>query len=290
MKKLIIAGNAPSLKAIDYQRLPEEFEVFRCNQFYFEDKYYLGDTIKAVFHNPMLFFEQYYTLKQGLTKEYQFDLIFCSNFNLYHMESKEFVKNFHSYFPDARLGYGLFKKLKEFNAFCKFNEIYFEKRITSGVYMCAIAIALGYKELYLAGIDFYTNGGGYAFNNNVRNLTTLAPGFLKFIKYEGHTQETDLKALQFLEKNYGVKFYCLCPSSPLADFIELAPLTNSCFKLKDKSRDYTKDILIPSKEAYAKFSIHTEKIPKLKTNFYFKAIQDLFRLPSDIKHYIKDKK
>ncbi|WP_285949813.1 alpha-2,3-sialyltransferase [Campylobacter jejuni] len=26
--------------------------------------------------------------------------------------------------------------------------------------MCAVAIALGYKEIYLTGIDFYDNGGG----------------------------------------------------------------------------------------------------------------------------------
>ncbi|MCW1537202.1 alpha-2,3-sialyltransferase [Campylobacter jejuni] len=26
--------------------------------------------------------------------------------------------------------------------------------------MCTVAIALGYKEIYLSGIDFYDNGGG----------------------------------------------------------------------------------------------------------------------------------
>ncbi|EAH6454264.1 alpha-2,3-sialyltransferase, partial [Campylobacter jejuni] len=49
MKKVIIAGNGPSLKEIDYSRLPNDFDVFRCNQFYFEDKYYLGKKCKAVF-------------------------------------------------------------------------------------------------------------------------------------------------------------------------------------------------------------------------------------------------
>ncbi|EJB0361689.1 alpha-2,3 sialyltransferase, partial [Campylobacter jejuni] len=55
MKKVIIAGNGPSLKKIDYSRLPNDFDVFRCNQFYFEDKYYLGKKCKAVFYNPSLF-------------------------------------------------------------------------------------------------------------------------------------------------------------------------------------------------------------------------------------------
>lgn len=56
MKNVIIAGNGPSLKEIDYSRLPNDFDVFRCNQFYFEDKYYLGKKCKAVFYNPIFFF------------------------------------------------------------------------------------------------------------------------------------------------------------------------------------------------------------------------------------------
>lgn len=49
IKKAIIAGNAPSLKNIDYTLLPQDYDVFRCNQFYLEDKYYLGKKLKAVF-------------------------------------------------------------------------------------------------------------------------------------------------------------------------------------------------------------------------------------------------
>lgn len=41
-KHAVVAGNAPSLAKINYSRLPLEFDAFRCNQFYFEDKYYLG--------------------------------------------------------------------------------------------------------------------------------------------------------------------------------------------------------------------------------------------------------
>ncbi|ELS3708711.1 hypothetical protein QPP40_001462 [Campylobacter upsaliensis] len=32
IKKVIIAGNAPSLKNIDYTLLPQDYDVFRCNQ------------------------------------------------------------------------------------------------------------------------------------------------------------------------------------------------------------------------------------------------------------------
>lgn len=49
MQNVIIAGNGPSLQSINYQRLPKKYDIFRCNQFYFEDKYYLGKNIKTAF-------------------------------------------------------------------------------------------------------------------------------------------------------------------------------------------------------------------------------------------------
>ncbi|HEB9332440.1 TPA: alpha-2,3 sialyltransferase [Campylobacter coli] len=287
---VIIAGNGPSLKEIDYSKLPDDFDVFRCNQFYFEDKYYLGKKCKAVFYNPSLFFEQYYTLKHLIAnQEYETELIICSNFNQAHLESENFRKSFYDYFPDAYLGCDFFKQLKEFDAYFKFHEIYLNQRITSGIYMCAVAIALGYKEIYLTGIDFYQNGSSYAFDTKQENLLKLAPNFKNDnSQYIGHNKNTDIKALEFLEKTYKINLYCLSPNSSLANFIEIAPNLNSRFIAQEKN-NYTKDILIPPKEAYVKFSKNINlKKSKIKENIYFKIVKDLLRLPSDIKHYIKD--
>ncbi|EDO6994923.1 alpha-2,3 sialyltransferase [Campylobacter coli] len=286
----MIAGNGPSLKEIDYLKLPDDFDVFRCNQFYFEDKYYLGKKCKAVFYNPSLFFEQYYTLKHLIAnQEYETELIICSNFNQAHLESENFRKSFYDYFPDAYLGCDFFKQLKEFDAYFKFHEIYLNQRITSGIYMCAVAIALGYKEIYLTGIDFYQNGSSYAFDTKQENLLKLAPNFKNDnSQYIGHNKNTDIKALEFLEKTYKINLYCLSPNSSLANFIEIAPNLNSRFIAQEKN-NYTKDILIPPKEAYVKFSKNINlKKSKIKENIYFKIVKDLLRLPSDIKHYIKD--
>lgn len=49
MQNVIIAGNGPSLQSINYQRLPKKYDIFRYNQFYFEDKYYLGKIKKSFF-------------------------------------------------------------------------------------------------------------------------------------------------------------------------------------------------------------------------------------------------
>ncbi|HED6100973.1 TPA: alpha-2,3-sialyltransferase, partial [Campylobacter jejuni] len=106
MQNIIIAGNGPSLKNINYKRLPREYDVFRCNQFYFEDKYYLGKKIKAVFFNPGVFLQQYHTAKQLILKnEYEIKNIFCSTFNLSFIESNDFLHQFYNFFPDAKLGY-----------------------------------------------------------------------------------------------------------------------------------------------------------------------------------------
>ncbi|EJH9379679.1 alpha-2,3 sialyltransferase, partial [Campylobacter jejuni] len=64
---------------------------------------------------------------------------------------------------------------------------------------------------------------------------------------------------------------------------------NSNFIIQEKN-NYTKDILIPSNEAYGKFSkILILKKIKIKKNIYYRLIKDLLRLPSDIKHYFKGK-
>lgn len=289
--KAIIAGNAPSLKHIDYTRMPLQYDVFRCNQFYFESKYYLGKNLKAVFYNPCVFVEQYYTLKKMIEKgEYEVENIICSNLGVDYVDPSCFIKNFYPNFPDANLGYDFLKKLKEFDAFVKYREIYLNQRITSGIYMCAIAIALGYKELYLAGIDFYNNGSNYAFDTKQKNLIRILPGFKKANSHSAfHQKDVDLKALEFLKKTYNVKLYSLCPSSPLENFIPPSPSNmNSNFELEVKQGNFTQDILLPPASAYKKLSTSFEK-PKLKQNIYYKLIKDISRLPSDIKYFFREK-
>ncbi|EAH6211334.1 alpha-2,3 sialyltransferase, partial [Campylobacter jejuni] len=101
----LVCGNGPSLKNIDYKRLPKQFDVFRCNQFYFEDRYFVGKDVKYVFFNPFVFFEQYYTSKKLIqNEEYNIENIVCSTINLEYIDGFQFVDNFELYFSDAFLG------------------------------------------------------------------------------------------------------------------------------------------------------------------------------------------
>ena len=92
MKKCaVIAGNGPSLAAIDYKRLPKDFDVFRCNQFYLEDAYYLGRQIDSVFFVTWAMLENYYTLQHLMERgEYE-----CKNI----WSPSGYDKNIASHFP-----------------------------------------------------------------------------------------------------------------------------------------------------------------------------------------------
>ncbi|EAJ8916637.1 TPA: alpha-2,3 sialyltransferase [Campylobacter jejuni] len=285
----VICGNGPSLKKINYKRLPKEFDVFRCNQFYFEDRYFVGRNVKYAFFNSFVFFEQYYTTKQLIqNKEYNIENIICSTFNLPLIDNESFIKLFPSCFCDALLGHEVLSKINDFLAFVKYNEIYENKRITSGIYMCAAAVALGYKNIYLTGIDFYDDKNNmYAFESKQHNLLSLLPNFKnKDSVYETHSKDFDLETLIFLKEKYNVNFYALNENSPISKYIDLAPIENSNFILKDKPSNYINDILIPnSKYKNTIYNIQNQ----LKQNIYYKLFKDLFHLPSDIKHYLKEK-
>lgn len=249
MKNAIIAGNAPSLTQIDYNRLPLQFDVFRCNQFYFEDKYYLGKHIKAVFFAPHVFFEQYYTLKELEAKdEYSYDEIFCSK-----NEVTTNNINFKEIFSISNTPFIV--DISDFYEFISYHNFYKNSVITTGVYMCAIAIAMGYRQIFVAGIDFYKKMGGgskqdYAFNTKTDNLLKLVSSFSSGKHFCLHNKQIDLEALIFLQKKYNVKIYSLCQNSTFSKHFELAPITHNKFIIENKPQNFIKDIMIPPKVAY----------------------------------------
>lgn len=90
-KSVLIAGNGPSLKEIDYSLLPKEYDVFRCNHFYAEDKYYTGKKIKAAFFVIPYFFNEYYTMQKMLQNgDYECENIVCKMYNFQDRKEKIF--------------------------------------------------------------------------------------------------------------------------------------------------------------------------------------------------------
>lgn len=254
--KVVIAGNGPSLAEIDYTKLPIEFDIFRCNQFYFEDKYYLGNKVKKVFFRPSIFFEQYFTIRQIIERgEYSIgEIVFAGNDSV----DKEVHGNILKYAVDVVDGYSTYiSNIKEFDVYKNFNSLYYGRYISMGVYMCAVAVACGYKEIYLAGIDFYdASTATYAFTSKDKNINRLIGGVDKAKKaYQNannfHNINTDLEALDFLIRTYGVKIFTLSSNSVSSKYFSLSENSGGIhYKIDKKQESAIRDILIPDKDAY----------------------------------------
>lgn len=242
---LLIAGNGPSLACIDSRRLPVDFDVYRCNQFYFEEKYYTGRKIKAVFFNPGVFFEQYYTLGQiQRRKEYEVDEIYCSQVRWGSERLGFGCEGFSDLYPDATEVYKLLYQYPKIVAYLKYNDLYLQERITSGVLMLLVAAINQYREIYIAGIDFY-EGEPYAFEHQKDGILDVVPEFAQVAKHTLHTRDVDIETMKLVQKEFGLKIYSVCESSPLSEIFSLAEPRNNRKETEIKPRGSITDLLIP---------------------------------------------
>ncbi|PAF43116.1 alpha-2,3-sialyltransferase [Helicobacter sp. 11S02629-2] len=207
MKAVLIAGNGESLKDIDFKRMPKDIDVFRVNQFYFEDSYLTGKKIKAVFFNPTILKEQFLTMKTLVLKgEYEIENYYCTLLNSLYIEGlnpdapKIDVYALKKIFPEIRHYYEYLEKIEEFNYFVNFSNYCQDTRPTSGIAMIFTAIALGYTEIYVAGIDLY-GGTKYAFNYSSSKLAKFYPRFSYIDQTDpNHSKDIDLKALRLASR------------------------------------------------------------------------------------------
>lgn len=170
-------------------------------------------------------------------------------------------------------------KVKRFHEYTVFNDLFRDRRPTSGVLMIANAIAMGYKAIYLAGIDLYLGKEEYAFDHKSSDLLrSKYPGFSgDRTRTHNHSEQTDLDALQFLMKTYDeVKIYSICPTSPITEYIELSPVQNMRdFVVENKPQGYINDMQRPSDLAYYKYnSIFSSLFPKEPENIVLKLYND----------------
>ncbi|WP_233706214.1 alpha-2,3-sialyltransferase, partial [Helicobacter felis] len=246
-KPLIIAGNGPSIKNLDYSFFPPDFEVFRCNQFYFEDRYYLGNEVKACFFNPSVFELQMNTARilDG-RNEYALCDFYCSTLgpNPYINGKPTPIREFlDKRYIGIRTTHNMLEGLEPFqNLQAKFINLK-GQWFTSGVVMLICAIALGYQEIYLAGLDFYADGPGHFYANQ--------SAFFKIHSDSSHNKDLDIEAIE-LAKQYA-KLYALVPNSALSDILPLSLHKNALsadtkerLKLgQTKPEGYINDVILP---------------------------------------------
>ncbi|WP_104750119.1 alpha-2,3-sialyltransferase [Helicobacter cynogastricus] len=246
-KPLIVAGNGPSVKNLDYNLFPPDFEVFRCNQFYFEDKYYLGKEIKGAFFNPNYFELQMHTMRL-LYNQGEYDLcdLYCTTNNSHHyingksVSIRDFLdKNY----TGVRTTHNLLETLEPFYSLHAKSMNFKNQWFTSGVVMLICAIALGYKEIYLAGIDFYTDGPGHFYPNRST--------FFKIHTDPAHSKNLDIEAIELATEFATI--YSLVPDTLLTQIVPLSPHKNALSaEIKERLRlgqakpdHHISDIVLP---------------------------------------------
>ncbi len=213
-RPLVVAGSGPSLKAIDYHRFPQDPVIFRANWFFLEDKRYLGTN----------------RVDAWVTNAYA-DKLSISAFLMLRDGHYSIGLNL-SYFP---VPYGPLRRLitkepllhlmyKEFPAVEK------QRRDsglnpTAGIGLIFLGALLGFRSIYLAGMDFYQSTERYAFSApdprwRQKNWQT---GYTKF-----HSLENELKCLELLRQEVPeLQIMALCPTSFAATVFPLAPVLDN---------------------------------------------------------------
>ncbi|MCE3047138.1 alpha-2,3-sialyltransferase [Helicobacter kayseriensis] len=246
---IVIAGNGPSLAQIDYTRLPQNFDVFRCNQFYFEDRYFLGKKIKGVFFNHRIIRDMFFTYYQlQERKEYEIENLYCplQPFSI-DDQSLKYFQRLKSEYPTVLDFCSYLTQDKEIYECILYHYLYFQKFLHMGIYMLVVAYNLGYREFFLTGIDFYEGQTQYAFNSKKNNLIQRVPGFSKMEdqkNYSCHSMEFDKKILEIIKRKANVFFLSENELvAPLAPKIE----NKVPFEVQSKDENYISDLcLAPS--------------------------------------------
>lgn len=206
-KNLIVAGNGPSLARINPNSMPNDFDLFRCNQFYAEDKYYLGKKIKLAMFNPNVINSQIKTSK-ALQKEYEIEQIVLNYFDESwdcRFDIQKFVKNN----PNILILRNLIEQNQVFVNYIK-HLISKGLRLTSGVHLIMFGVIFQYENIYYSGIDFYESD-----NLNATYSYQIGKNMKKMIYFNEcvidknlHNKNTDLSGINFLidyAAKYGIK-------------------------------------------------------------------------------------
>ncbi|WP_267523379.1 alpha-2,3-sialyltransferase [Campylobacter sp. MG1] len=239
-ENLIVVGNGPSLKNIDLSSLPQDYDVFRCNQFYCEDKYYLGKNIKLVMFNPMVIYSQLKTIHEITKKnEYNIEHI-CLNYINQNWDCNFDLNYFKNKMPFVLILRELLehKILKEI---CLLDE-YDKLRPTSGILLMLLGKSLGYKNIYFIGMDFAYKTSkqhiGYDKNSNINNII-----YNNVVFSNNHSPDIDLK---FIENNMFKKLDILNDEQILCE----------------NKYNYINDIIIDKSNLVKKYTSKLKKIIK----------------------------
>jgi len=276
-KSIIIAGNGPSITQIDYRRLPKEYDVLRINNFYFEDKYYLGKKVDYYYTDYGFIRNQFFNI-YNLKKRGEYDV--------YEFLTTPYT-NLEKDYPHAVNIMNYVYKNKKFGEFISYYRQYYKKLVTSGILSLFAAIEMGYKDIYVIGIDLYQNNMIYPWESGENYVKIFLCDIEKEenitnVMNKYHMEKIEIEALELAKNTPGVKLYSLSEQSPINNYIDLSIIQNDDnFIILDKEPNALKDWLdLPVIEEE---TIESEqKVNLKKINF----IQKIFSVKNEDNHKV----
>lgn len=227
-RPIIVAGNGPSMARINYKRLPNEYDVFRVNNFYFEDSYQLGKTVDYFFVGAA-FLEQQYINKLYLTDHHEYEI---KQMLVRDHDNIAADKRFKKIYPTVKIVNKLFDAYPDIHERLNYFAHHFNLHVTSGIYALYTAICMGYKEIYVVGFDFYEESQVYAFQvgENCKriltdyhgvSITDLQRGFTKY-----HQMSFEQSIFKSIKGISDVHLYSIVDDSYINSVIPLADKQN----------------------------------------------------------------
>ncbi|GHT91814.1 hypothetical protein FACS1894140_2960 [Spirochaetia bacterium] len=235
-KGIFIVGNGPSVTQIDFRRLPKDVKILRMTNFFFENRYYAGKRVDYYIEYFLRLKNQYFNLHHlNERKEYLID-----KDNIYVTVAEEPIK----YFPLVKLVTPLIHQNKKIAEFRAFYENYYSQYLSTGITAIALAAVLGFKKIYIAGFDLYSDKdnahpykeGDVSSSSMQEIYKTSAPaGEAKKTKVtdvnsvdeilQNHPSDVQINFLNLLQSTYGDTEICsVCESSPINAYIKIGPI------------------------------------------------------------------
>lgn len=243
-KAVLILGNGVSLRNLNYAALPLDVDVFRVNQFYFEDVYFSGKRIDLALTAANFAVHQKFFTLQNLQDRGEYEIA-----KLVFQESNsgmEDLMEIERFYPqvlrlsnmilaDSQMSWWGDFVYRQYNAY--------GQGPTNGVNMLALALSMGYRQIYVGGIDFYVGSEGHQYGFSMHNKKVLgkmfSPEHLEAKGYNPwHAISIDKFVIEKCRKMVlrdGGFIYNVGQGSPLGELLPNAPNLSSQATLADRA-------------------------------------------------------
>ncbi len=196
-RPVIIAGNGPSLLGLDHRQLPTNAYVFRCNWFFMEDHYRLGNKVDGYFwsiHNEGML--------RGLDEAVRiggYDVgAYFSPVTFQEFGDSETSCSKLSFTP-CHNSWRIIAGQQDLAAAMMMRPL-----PTQGMQMLATALEMGFRDIHLVGIDFYQGTSSryaYPVSSPIAErwlqAKDLTPGY-----EDNHSMDVDLRMLRYCMDAY----------------------------------------------------------------------------------------